>query len=591
MQVVSVFEALFIITLVITLCSCAGSGSVVKQTDTIAPVSAGTAASDDRAEPKELIVFSPGGDACDTRMGVGRATEDDNIALLLGPDGYSKFDIPIVFNEAVQYNIRWFQEEKRKVFTNWLRRSKRYVPLIRSLLKQQGMPEDLVYLAMIESGFNPRAYSPMKACGPWQFIYATGERYGLKVDYWVDERRDPERSTVAAAKYLRDLFNQFGCWYLAAAGYNAGEGRIERAIERHNTSDYWELVRYNALPKETREYIPRLIAAAIIAKDPEKFGFGDIKYDPPVPYRKVTVPGGIPLNAVAKAADVNPDTLRFLNPEILRGITPPTSREYVLKLPGSMSRQADDGLALSLEKERRVTGLVAHKVKKGEGVDKILRKYKVSRADFCLVNDCGEQLRISRGITVNVPRFAAEVAVGRTAGNVAVASADGRPAPKGTLTAKAKPVRVTKAGKEADPKERGRGAAEERTKIRTAGAGNSGAGTDGSGKDVPPVHVVRKGENLASIAEKYGVDVATIRSVNNLKGNTVHPNTKLRLVSYGRPKESAPAKIHVVKKGESLKSIAERHKITVAALKSTNGIDDKDKLRPGTKLKIIRMEN
>ena len=248
---------------------------------------------------------------------------DDNIASLLTDDYLKQFDIPIVFNDAVQYFVKYFTTEKRKIFANWLRRSKRYVPMIKEILRAHGLPEDLIYLAMIESGFNPNAYSSMKACGPWQFIYETGGRYGLRVNHWVDERRDPEKSTVAAALYLKDLFNQFGGWYLAAAVYNAGEKRIERSVEKYETADFWELMKYNTLPRETRDYIPRLLAAAIIAKDPERFGFTDINYDQPVRFVNEKAPGGTPLEIIAKAASTNVSAIGALNPEILTGITPP----------------------------------------------------------------------------------------------------------------------------------------------------------------------------------------------------------------------------------------------------------------------------
>jgi len=183
-----------------------------------------------------------------------------------------EFDIPIVINARVEHFIQYFQTTARKIFVNWLARSERYIPFMRNLLRESGLPEDLVYMALIESGFNPYAYSRMKASGPWQFIYFTGKKYGLNVSWWVDERRDPEKSTIAAAKYLKDLYDLFECWYLAAAGYNAGEGKIINAMKRYRTEDFWELTKYRYLKRETKDYVPQMIAAALIAKN-MKSGF------------------------------------------------------------------------------------------------------------------------------------------------------------------------------------------------------------------------------------------------------------------------------------------------------------------------------
>lgn len=185
----------------------------------------------------------------------------------------TKFDIPITINSRVEYWIDYFTGRGRNYFTKYLERSEFFIPYISPLLKQNGLPEDLVYLAMIESGFNNFARSHAKAVGPWQFISATGKRYGLMVNWWVDERRDIRKSTLAAVGYLRDLYNMYGTWELAAASYNAGEAKIARAVQRYGTKDFWVIAKQRFLRPETRDYVPKIIAAAILGKNRTQFGF------------------------------------------------------------------------------------------------------------------------------------------------------------------------------------------------------------------------------------------------------------------------------------------------------------------------------
>ena len=489
--------------------------------------------------------------------------DDDDISALLEPEQFQDFDIPIVFNDAVKYYIQWFTTEKRKVFGNWLKRSRRYVPIIREILKDQGMPEDLVYLAMIESGFNPKAYSSAKACGPWQFIYATGGRYGLKVNYWIDERRDPEKSTVAAAKYLRDLFNQFGCWYLAAAGYNAGEGRVERAIEKHKTNDFWELSNYNALPKETRAYIPQLIAAAVIAKDPEKYGFGSITYDAPIRFEFIRVPRGTSLSAVAKSASLDIAEVRSINPEILRGITPPNMDDYKIKLPqGIDTKGFTNKLQVALSHERQIKDVVAYKVKKKDTMASIAKKHGLNREDLYLVNECDGELKVKPGMTINIPRY------------------------NGPSKGRTEFAKSRKENLEPKPAQEERLARSEKTQVQTRKSEPQ------QQPQSPAIHVVRKGETLASISSKYNIDVAELKSANKLKGNKVTPNMKLRLASHSQTKSAqkkASVKYHVVKKGETLASISNKYNIDVVDIKMANNLKS-DKVVPKQKLKIVTGE-
>jgi membrane-bound lytic murein transglycosylase D len=236
-------------------------------------------------------------------------------------------------NKQVRAYLVYFSTERKAVITRYLARSTRYLPMIKEVFQEAGLPEDLAYLAMIESGFNNRAYSPAAACGMWQFIKGTGLRYGLTIDSYVDERRDPEKATRAAAKYLLDLYKQFGSWYLAAASYNCGEGRVQRELNQSNHKNFWELSANMCLPTETKNYVPQMIAATIIAKNPDKFGFKNVPYLPPVRYDKVPVTEPTSLTAASVAVNVPPDEVKDLNPELLRGITPPDAPSYTLNLP------------------------------------------------------------------------------------------------------------------------------------------------------------------------------------------------------------------------------------------------------------------
>jgi membrane-bound lytic murein transglycosylase D len=248
-------------------------------------------------------------------------------------DHQVKFDVPIQVNKQVRAYLVYFSTERKAVITRYLARSTRYLPMIKEVFQEAGLPEDLAYLAMIESGFNNKAYSPAAASGMWQFIKGTGLRYGLTIDSYVDERRDPEKATRAAAQYLLDLYKQFGSWYLAAASYNCGEGRVQRELNQSNHKNFWELSANMCLPTETKNYVPQMIAATIIAKNPEKFGFKNVPYLPPLKIDKVPIKETTSLTAAAVAVNVPSEEVAALNPELLRGITPPDAPSYSLNLP------------------------------------------------------------------------------------------------------------------------------------------------------------------------------------------------------------------------------------------------------------------
>ena len=243
------------------------------------------------------------------------------------------FDIPVTYNARVSFWIHYFQTEGRTSFRSWLERSARYLPILQYELTRSGLPQDLVYVAMIESGFSPAASSHASAMGLWQFIEPTGRRYGLKMAWWLDERKDFLKSTRAAIGYMTDLYRQFNSWYLVAASYNMGENGVRRLIQRHRTNNFWELADKRALPNETTNYVPKIIAATLISKAPALYGFRDLDYQMPMSFEYFNAPGGTDLVNLAQYLGVSEKYLKDLNPELIRGFVPRTVGAHKIRIP------------------------------------------------------------------------------------------------------------------------------------------------------------------------------------------------------------------------------------------------------------------
>jgi membrane-bound lytic murein transglycosylase D len=243
------------------------------------------------------------------------------------------FDIPVTYNTKVKWWINYYQTTGRKWFHTWLERSHAYMPQMQKVLAEKGMPQDLAYVAMIESGFSSQATSTAEAVGYWQFITPTANRYGLRTTWWLDERRDFTKSTTAASRYLGDLFKQFGSWYLTAAAYNMGEGRMQKLVNRYHTKNYWILSKRGDFPDETKQYIPKLLAAMLIAKAPKLYGFHDVNPQEPYHYDYFAVPGGTDLHNLAKYIGVSSDQLAVLNPELVKGFVPTFVTSHRIRIP------------------------------------------------------------------------------------------------------------------------------------------------------------------------------------------------------------------------------------------------------------------
>jgi membrane-bound lytic murein transglycosylase D len=454
------------------------------------------------------------------------------------------YDIPITINAQVERWIDYFQKRIPKRFRYWLERSGRYKPMMQAILREHGLPEDLIYLAMIESGFSCSAYSRAHACGPWQFISATGRRYGLDVNYWVDERRDPVKATHAAAQYLTDLYAEFGSWYLAAAGYNAGEAKIRRALKRYKAEDFWQISHHRRryLKRETKNYVPKMIAAALIAKEPEKYGFKDLEYHAPMAYDQVRVHGGTSLAVAAKLAGIKVHDLSDLNPELRRWCTPPNRSRYTLRIPAGRKAAFETAYAKLPAQDRNARiGTIKVKVRRGDTLGRIARTYRVGLRDLMALNHRVNPRRLQIGQTILVPP---------TKGARRVAAAKGQAA-----------VRSYAASKKGTRKLQ---------------------------------HVVRRGDTLWDIAQAYGISHRAIKRWNGRRSSRLYPGQKLVLYV---PQAKAEAKVdhdrtvvYVVRRGDNLWDISRRFRTTPAALKRWNGLHS-NRITPGDRLTVRLADN
>lgn len=303
--------------------------------------------------------------------------------------------------KAIERNVTLFKDKIRERFSIWLERSARYMEIMKEILREKELPEELVFLPIIESGFNLNAYSRAKAVGPWQFIAATGKRYGLVIDWWRDERKDPVKSTRAAADYLKDLYKMFGSWNLALAAYNAGEGRIQKALKRSDADDYWELLNTKQIKSETKEYVPRYIAASMIASTPEEYGFHNLDYHEPLEYDEISVPSPLDIEVIAKCAECTVKEIRELNPELRRWSTPPNVPQYTIRIPSGSKEIFVKNLS-AVPRDERFT-VDTYTARKGDTVKKIAKKTGLPVTAILAMNSFSGIERFSAGEEVKIP--------------------------------------------------------------------------------------------------------------------------------------------------------------------------------------------
>ena len=513
--------------------------------DTLAELKVAADSLADEAVLEELADAHPESDEAEAKA-------DDASPAAVVPGGAEElaaavtWDIDVeTFNshDRVRYYLDFFQGRGRERMAIWLTRMPRYEAMIRERLQRENLPGDLVYLALIESGFSNTATSRAKAVGMWQFMKATGKGYGLRVDSWVDERRDPFRATDAAARHLRDLNRRFKSLYLAAAAYNAGSGKVSRGLVRlpddesdstNSDATFFRLYDTKLLRRETKDYVPKLIAAALIAKQPERYGFR-LGTAEPAAYDSIIVPDMTGLDVLARLADTTVAAIRELNPQYLRLATPPGTRSIV-RLPAGHGPMTLAAYA-ELPARQRVT-FVEHFVARGETLGGIALRYRVSQAMLAASNPKVKSRSLRIGQRIVVP------------------------------TGGALSTRVAR--RMAEP---------------VVAAGTS----------TKAFHWVKRGETVSEIADEYGVTQRELLAWNGLdRLGRIRIGQRMRVSSpevrtapsAEATAQQAGAKTHVVRRGETLRGLARRYGVSIQALREANGLSERGTLKTGIALRI-----
>ena len=434
-------------------------------------------------------------------------------------------DLPLTMNDAVAGYINYFSTRGRGVLERALTRSGLYSDMIRRVLKEEGVPQDLIYLAEAESGFHPVALSHVGARGLWQFMSSRAKGYGLQRNWWVDERQDPEKSTRAAARHLKDLYKEFGDWYLAMAAYNSGPLTVMQAVQRTGYADFWQLYRRNVLPAETRNYVPIIIAVAIMAKNPAQYGLDQIVPDKPIPADTVRIDYPVDLRLVAECVDTSVATLQELNPSLLR-MTTPREGSFALNLPAGTTEKFQKAIA-AIPRDKRVWWRY-HTVAQGETLAGVARSYHTTARAIAEANSL-EDKELASGTKLIIPiaagRYVEAVAYSRHITRYRVRRGD-------TLTSVAEDFGIPLIRlKRWNPRVRGKlrsgmvlylhrplpPGEHEATATRRASKSKRTSKLPASASAAPGkkvLHKVRRGETLYSIANQYNTTVAELRRTN-----------------------------------------------------------------------------